>query len=67
MTAHEKEMEDALISPSEFEEEMRHIAETGKSIELKHRRADILMMTVLCQLGYEKGVEVFDEMNKWYA
>lgn len=67
MTEQDGWMEDALIFPSEFEGEMRHIAETESDVELRHVRADNLMMQVLCHLGYEKGVSVFDEMNKWYA
>ena len=32
-----------------------------------HMKADDLMCSLLEELGYSRGVEIFRGMNKWYA
>ena len=58
------------VSPTEFEQEMIHFAERAKlnrEFEWAHRDADASMCRVLEQHGYTKGVQVFENMDKWYA
>lgn len=60
-----------LITPSEFERMMREFDESAEKghydYEISHANADALMCDVLCQFGYEKGVEIFNNMGKWYS
>ena len=35
--------------------------------EGRHQDADRLMCIVLRKLGYGKGVEIFENADKWYA
>ena len=62
-----------MITPAEFEDEMREIANkvTDVSVdyheEEAHGAADDLMCEVLKDLGYTKGVEIFERMPKWYS
>ena len=35
--------------------------------EDRHQLADKLMMDALKLLGYNKGIEIFQKMKKWYA
>lgn len=56
------------ISPSDFEYWMRVIAERRKGDpEALHCEADELMEKVLRQLGYGKGLDIFNEQEVWYA
>ena len=54
------------MSPTEFEEAMSRIAATV-DIEERHIEADDLMCEVLTELGFGRGVEIFERMPKWYA
>jgi hypothetical protein len=36
-------------------------------IELAHKKADEILCDLLATLGYEKVVEEFHAMEKWYA
>ena len=63
-----------MITPKEFEERMLMIEKEYGSYpdrygleEDFHMEADALMIKVLREFGYEKGVEVFDRNNKWYS
>ena len=60
-----------MIYPDEFERMMRELDESAEKghydYETSHVNADALMCKVLCQFGYEKGVEIFDNMGKWYS
>lgn len=56
-----------LITPAEFERTMRLIDETSSDEEEAHIRADDLLCETLRQFGYEKGVEIFENMGKWYS
>lgn len=63
-----------MITPAEFEDRMREIKEAVDrhdhvtyDEESGHDAADKLMCKVLRDLGYTKGVEIFERMPKWYA
>lgn len=60
-----------MIDPANFEEVMRKLDVSLKNgmadVEAAHVYADDLMCTVLYQLGYGKGVDIFRNMEKWYA
>jgi hypothetical protein len=59
------------MTPEEFAKKMDEIAngDMGKYAdeEIRHPMADDLMVKLLKELGYEKGAEIFENMNKWYA
>lgn len=60
------------MTPEEFAEEMhkRATAETQykfSDIEENHFAMDALMCQVLSDLGYNKGVAIFEHTKKWYA
>ena len=55
-----------MITPQEFAEKMRKYARNHDT-EDGHARADALMCTVLASLGYQEGVKIFEEMERWYA
>lgn len=56
-----------MITPAEFEDKMKEISESGDEIDTNHIAADDLMCNVLKDLGYTKGVEIFERMPKWYS
>lgn len=63
-----------MITPAEFEDKMREIKEAVDrqdhvtyDEESGHIAADDLMCAVLRDLGYVKGVEIFERMPKWYS
>lgn len=60
------------MTPEEFEQAMKKIFEKEINpmygdTEQEHYDADLLMCKVLVDLGYDRGVEWFKKMNKWYA
>ena len=56
------------MTPEEFADRMRQIAEdTWNDAEGRHAMADELMCELLEALGYEEGIEIFDDMEKWYS
>jgi len=55
-----------VMTPEEFAEKMMIIA-TMCDPEARHVLADILMESLLIDLGYESGIEIFQEMTKLYA
>ena len=56
------------MTPAEFGAVMRHISEEcGGDIEGAHAMADEAMCKLLIDLGFDDGVKIFDEMDKWYA
>lgn len=56
------------IAPEEFYQKMIEIRKTeGFDEEDTHRCMDDLLCETLKQLGYSKGVEVFEDTYKWYA
>ena len=55
-----------MLTPAKFEDEMKKLLDT-KDLELRHKAADRLMCKALSDNGYEVGVKVFEEMEKWYS
>lgn len=56
------------MSPEEFEKAMMNLAEQWDlDIELRHCEMDDLMCKVLVNLGYGKGVNIFEASERWYA
>jgi hypothetical protein len=61
------------MTPEEFEKRMRECFPPppdkgrGYDKEVAHGNADQLMCDLLTELGYGKGVEVFENADKWYA
>ena len=62
-----------IMSPEEFKKKMKElqIKEELRGIyfdrEEMHIAMDELMCEVLNSLGYEEGVEIFQNTYKWYA
>lgn len=60
-----------IIYPAEFERKMQEYLDAEDAdhydFEQAHINADHLICEVLKQLGYEKGVEIFHKLGKWYA
>ena len=62
-----------MITPAEFEDKMKDIEYRlenrvdGYYEEDAHIDADAVMCKVLKDLGYTKGVEIFERMPKWYS
>lgn len=54
------------MNPEEFYKKMLDLAE-NYDIEDGHYSMDELMCEVLKLLGYEKGIEVFESVERWYA
>lgn len=54
------------ITPAEFEDQMKALVKTGDT-EVAHEKADELMCKILKAHGYESGVKIFEEMERWYA
>ena len=59
------------MTPEEFKNEMQKIRNRlGKKYideEIIHAEGDDLMCKLLRELGYGEGVDVFEDMPKWYA
>ena len=56
------------MTPEEFANEMRGVCECwSKNTEFKHAAMDRIMCDLLRQLGYEEGVDIFEDTRKWYA
>ena len=66
------------MTPEEFHTKMLEIAgplRHGEYVrrgarggcEGAHGNADDLMITVMRELGFTKGMDVYDQMVKWYA
>lgn len=54
------------MTPEQFKQKMLEIKGI-KDEENRHVEADYLMGEVLKELGYGDGVEIFREMDLWYA
>ena len=68
------------MTPEEFAQKMQEITDAEEKVvsaigiafmyhntEYAHKIADNLMGTLLKSLGYGDGIEIFEEMEKWYA
>lgn len=63
-----EEKNEKVMTPEEFADQMKKLAEKyGDDEELFHSIADDLMVGLLIQLGYEKGIEIFAHQPKWYS
>ena len=56
-----------MINPKEFAEKMGQIAEERDDTEVCHKKMDDYICKVLRALGYEEGVEIFENTPKWYS
>lgn len=57
-----------LLTPQEFADAMRAIESRNQGDpEGTHVQADDLMATTLRAPGYGEGVDIFDNMARWYA
>lgn len=54
------------MTPEEFKNRMLEISDNYDE-EMAHIYADGLMCDLLRELGYGEGVDVFEDMPKWYA
>jgi hypothetical protein len=55
-------------STQKFKEAMENIfPDDGYDAEGAHLEADDLMCQLLEELGYEEGVKIFKNAEKWYA
>lgn len=61
MTELEKE-----FSTKGFANEMRRI-DRNNNTEMAHILADELMCKLLREFGYGEGVDIFEQMDKWYS
>ena len=60
--------ETTALRADKFAEEMREVLERyGDDEEIVHHIGDGLMCDLLRELGYGKGVDIFEDMPKWYA
>jgi hypothetical protein len=58
----------AKYTPAEFAAKMREVQNKYRGdSERAHIWADDLLMELLASLGYGEGVDVFNDMDKWYA
>jgi len=58
-------MKSLVLTPAQFVRKMMEIDDM-KHPDEKHTKADELMCDTLKRLGYEDGVKIFEEMDKWY-
>ena len=55
------------MTPEEFEKEMQELYDNqGGNEEVFHVEADRLLCKLLKELGYEKGIEIFENADRWY-
>ena len=71
-----------MLTPEEFKNTMQRILDRWEPSEERfrkahfvdphdpemcHRTMDNLMAKLLCDLGYEDGIDIFKKALKWYA
>ncbi len=59
-----------VMTPEEFEKKMKEISENEyykNNLQYWHEEADEQLCNLLRSLGYGKGVDLFEQHNKWYA
>jgi hypothetical protein len=55
------------MTPEEFENKMKDICSCdGGDPEQNHWRMDELMCSLLTELGYKSGIDIFKKSEKWY-
>jgi len=58
----------SVLTPEEFAIRMRLLVEKHSAdVEVFHIKADDLLCSMLCELGYDDGVNAFMDAPKWYA
>ena len=61
-------MPTTVTTPEEFLKQMLELkAKRASNSEMLHIDADELLSSMLIELGYGKGVDVYDSMEKWYS
>ncbi|MCC9600305.1 hypothetical protein LOC67_07005 [Stieleria sp. JC731] len=55
-----------VITPEVFLARMTEIANRPMDSEDQHGDADVLMMETLRSLGYDEGIDAFENMDRWY-
>ena len=56
------------MDPDVFKNTMNELAvSTSLDKEDRHRKMDALMCEVLRSIGYDDGIDIFEETSKWYA
>lgn len=55
-----------ILSPKEFAEKMNEAAKQ-EDIEYAHIEMDNLMAELLRSIGYQDGIDIFEDAEKWYA
>ena len=58
-----------MLTPEEFKQQMQDFFSDGSDndCESSHIQADKLMCSLLTELGYGEGIEIFKNADKWYA
>lgn len=56
-----------MMTPEEFAKEMERISDNEWRLEDRHISMNGLMCRLLESLGYEKGVDIFYNAEKWYS
>lgn len=51
----------------EFNEKMKYISENQWRTEDAHIEMDDVMCHILKKLGFGKGIEIFEDTEKWYS
>ena len=59
-------MDNNIMSPEEFKENMKNIENTFDNPEESHWEMDNLMCDVLKSLGYSEGIDIFINSTRWY-
>lgn len=64
--------DEKIMTPEEFAEYMQFLHDLnehgdGYDKEWTHIGMDALMCELLRDLGYKKGIEIFDKTSKWYS
>ena len=55
------------MTPERFATKMRALSRDSYDRERMHEAMDALMCKVLRTLGYEEGIKIFEQTDKWYA
>jgi len=55
------------MKPKEFKKRMQAILDGEYDPEEQHADADKLLCETLKELGYEEGINVYNQIDKWYA
>lgn len=60
-------MEKYITNPNNAEKALKKLIEKyGYDTSLIHQKADKLLCRILKELGFDKVVEIFEDLYKWY-